>query len=218
MFACLLALSTGCKDKKVVAYRIPKEPVATQATPNPAAATSTNELPEGHPPIGPSQAAPPSAPGGMGAMPDGQPVNVASGNALAWTAPSHWQTKPPGTIRKGSYNIPGKDGATADFAITAFPGDTGGLFANINRWRGQIGLPAITEDKLEANVEHLDTGKFHIDVVDMLGSVNGQATRVLGAIVPHGRETWFFKMTGPDALVAGERENFRAFLQTINAP
>ena len=151
----------------------------------------------------------------MGAMPDGQQVNVSAGNARAWSAPAHWQAKPPGSVRKGSYNIPGKDGAVADLAITAFPGDTGGLFANVNRWRGQVGLPPITEDKLSESVEHLAIGEFHVDVVDMLGSVNGQPTRVLGAIVPHERETWFFKLTGPDALVAAERASFREFLNTI---
>jgi hypothetical protein len=222
MLAGALALATGCKDRTITAYRIPKEPVATQSTPNPSAAASTNDLPEGHPPIGAAQASPPAADaspgGGMGSMPNGQPVNVAAGNALVWTAPQHWQTKAPGSIRKGSYNVPGKDGAVADLAITAFPGDTGGLFANVNRWRGQVGLPPITEDKLGEAVEHVDVGDLHIDIVDMLGTANGQATRVLGAIVPHGRETWFFKLTGPDALVAGERDNFRAFLKTIKAP
>lgn len=213
LLAGLSVFAGGCREQKIVAYRIPKEAVATQEMPNPATAQSTNDLPEGHPPIGSAQTA--SSPNGMEALPGEPSLNVAAGNALQWTAPAHWREKPPGSVRKGSYDIPGNDGAVADLAITAFPGQTGGLFANVNRWRGQIGLPPIRPEQLDETVEHLETAAFRIDVVDMLGTANGQPTRVLGAIVPHGNETWFFKLTGPDALVTAEREHFRAFLQSI---
>ena len=38
---------------------------------------------------------------------------------------------------------------------------------------------------------------------------------MIGAIIPYEGATWFFKLTGPDALVAGERDRFMAFLKTI---
>jgi hypothetical protein len=31
----------------------------------------------------------------------------------------------------------------AEVTVSAFPGDTGGLLANLNRWRGQIGLEPV---------------------------------------------------------------------------
>ena len=40
-------------------------------------------------------------------------------------------------------------------------------------------------------------------------------TRMLGAIVPRAGETWFFKLTGPDALVAREKPALRSALHCM---
>ncbi len=210
----LLLIVAGCKDREIVAYRIPKE--AAPAAPAPKlAAPSSQNLPDGHPPIGGAPAEASAAPfaGGaagpaMGALPAGA---VSKNNALTWTAPAHWQERAPGSIRKGSYTITGEGGA-GDLSITAFPGDTGGLVANVNRWRGQVGLGQQSEAEVQASIEHLDSNGFHIELVEMVGP---QGVRLLGAIVPHEKETWFFKLTGPDALIAKERQAFRDFILTV---
>lgn len=207
----LLLIGAGCRDRDVVAYRLPKEK-APAVAPQKLAAPSSQQLPDGHPPIGGDAAAAPAAAGGsaMGALPEG---SVSQTNALIWTAPAHWQAKPVGSVRKGSYAVTGS-GGTGDLSITAFPGDTGGLHANVNRWRGQIGLAPVSNAEVEAGIEHLDMNGLHADFVDLSGA-NG--VRLLGAIVPLERETWFFKLTGPDALLAQERAAFRAFIQSVKA-
>lgn len=206
----LLVVLAGCKDREVTAYRIPKEPVPAVAAPK-LASPSSQTLPDGHPPIGGGADAqmPASGNSGMGSLPASA---VSQNNALTWTAPSHWQPKAPGSVRKGSYAVPGEGGAAGDLAITAFPGDTGGLVANVNRWRGQIGLSPISEAEVKSSIEHLDSNGFNMEVVEMVGP---QGVRLLGAIVPHQQETWFFKLTGPDALIAKERQAFRDFILTV---
>jgi hypothetical protein len=190
--AALLSLLVlaGCRDREITAYRAPKDPVV--APPMPAAGMS--------PAAGSENMANTAVPTG--------------GDTLAWTAPAHWTAKPPSAMRKGSFAIK-DDAAEADLSITSFPGDTGGLLANINRWRGQISLPPLAADQLDANREHLDIGTLHVDVVDFAGSANGAPTRIIGAIVPVGGETWFFKLMGPDALVAKEKPAFLEFLRTV---
>jgi hypothetical protein len=37
----------------------------------------------------------------------------------------------------------------------------------------------------------------------------------LGALIPQGNQTWFFKLSGDDAVVARERENFMGFVQSL---
>jgi hypothetical protein len=185
-----LIVLAGCRDREVTTYRAPKDPVVAPP------------MPAGMPPAsaGADNMANTSVPTG--------------GDSLVWTAPAHWVAKPPAPMRKGSFAI--KDGDTeADLSITSFPGDTGGLLANINRWRGQISLSPLPADQLDANREHLDIGTLHVDVVDFAGSANGTPTRILGAIVPVGGETWFFKLMGPDALVAKEKPAFLEFLRTV---
>lgn len=206
-----LLVAAGCKDRDIAAYRIPKEPVPAPPAAK-LAAPSSEALPDGHPPIGTGAAPAPEAAAGApmagATLPEG---SVAQNHALAWTAPAHWQERAPGSIRKGSYTVAG-DAGTGDLSITAFPGDTGGLHANVNRWRGQIGLAPVGNAEVEAALEHVDANGLHIDFVDLAGP---QGVRLLGAIVPLERETWFFKLTGPDAVLAKERPAFRDFLTTI---
>ena len=116
-------------------------------------------------------------------------------------------------MRKGSYAIKG-EGAEADMAITAFPGDVGGELANLNRWRGQIQLPPVGPAELEASVQHSDRNDLHLTVVDVAGT-GATAQRILGAMVPYAGATWFFKISGPEALVAKEKTEFLAFLDTV---
>ena len=40
-----------------------------------------------------------------------------------------------------SYNISAKEGSPT-VTVSMFPGDVGGVLANVNRWRGQLGQPA----------------------------------------------------------------------------
>ena len=114
-------------------------------------------------------------------------------------------------MRKGSYAISGPEGQ-GDLSITAFPGDVGGNLANINRWRDQLELPPVA-DVAEA-AQPLEANGLHLLVFD--GANHGQ--RILAAIVARPAETWFFKLTGPDALVAREKPAFLDFLQTVKAP
>src|SRR4051812_22881438 len=117
LFSLVAGLS-GCRDAKVAYYRVPKEKVEEP----PASASAT----PGH------------------SMAD-TAVPTAQGADLTWTAPAAWKSKPAGAMRKGSFAVTGENGETADLSITAFPGDVGGDLANINRWRGQIQLPPITD-------------------------------------------------------------------------
>jgi hypothetical protein len=203
LFAVALALS-GCKDRQITAYRAPKDPA-----PAPATGTANGGLPADHPPIG--GAAAPATGGDMA----NTAVPTADGSDLKWVAPTAWTPKSGSAMRKGSYAVK-RDGAEADFAITAFPGDTGGLHANINRWRGQVGLPTAGPVELDAAVQHMDgRGGMHFDVVDLAGP---SGTRLLGAITSHGGNSWFFKLMGPDAVVAAEKPAFVEFLHTVQAP
>ena len=182
----------------MTAYAVPKEedpamPLASAA--GPAAA-------------GP-QSMPDAGPGGMAAT----AVPTAEGPGLAWTAPAGWTLGAPAPMRKATYVIPA-GGGTVELTITAFPGDVGGELANVNRWRGQVQLAPLAADELAGAVTRRDQNGLPLTIVDFGGSA-AKAQRILGAIVPYGGGTWFFKLTGPDALVAGAKPEFLGFLETI---
>jgi len=154
-------------------------------------AANTNDLPRG---------------GGM----DSVPVQSAAGASLLWQAPAGWQNQPGNAMRKGSYAV----GGGAEVAITAFPGDVGGILANVNRWRGQAGLDPVDDAGLAQATTAIDANGLHIIVVD----AEGGATAIVAGQVPWNGGTWFFKLTGPTAAVAKAKPAFLDFLNTVRTP
>ena len=143
------------------------------------------------------------------------PAATGTAAAMTWQAPDHWEDQGASGMRRGSFQIPGDGDATADLSIIAFPGDAGGMAANVNRWRGQVGLPSLLPAQIDAEIEHPDTAYLHVDLVTMTGETAGVPTRIDGAIFNYGGESWFIKFMGPAEIVARENDNFRAFVQTV---
>lgn len=204
LILCLSSLVfTACPDTKVTSYRVPKEKEPTMPV---AAAAGSPSAPT--PPM--ASAAPAMGAPGMA----GTPVATATGTNLTWTAPAHWKTKAASAMRKGTYTLPGDGGADAELAITAFPGDVGGELANVNRWRGQIQLPPVGEPALATAITRLEKNGLKIAIVDAVGP-GATPQHLLGAMIPFGGATWFFKITGPDATVTKEKSAFLSFLDSI---
>ncbi|MBS0631713.1 MAG: hypothetical protein JSS11_07340 [Verrucomicrobia bacterium] len=166
-------------------------------------------------PAASAPAAPASAPSSMAST----PVPGAEGPALTWTAPADWQAKPASAMRRATYLLPIPGGGTSELAITAFPGDVGGDLANVNRWRGQLGLAPLGANELPAVLVHRTTRSgLAVTVVDFANPAAATPSRMLGAIVPFNGATWFFKLTGPDDAVAAQQPAFLAFLDSVTAP
>jgi hypothetical protein len=113
-------------------------------------------------------------------------------------------------MRYASFGVE-KNGEKADISIVTFPGDGGNDMDNINRWRQQIGLPAVGAEVLKSMIAPVHAGDMHLDSVDM-SSTNA---RVLAAWTRQAGRAWFFKMSGPSALVEEEKPKFVAFLESI---
>lgn len=172
------------------------------------ASGNTNDLPPGHPPIA-------GMAGQMPAVTSPSPVAAPSSGSLPirWAAPDHWIAKELSQLRKASYDVHGK-GGVADFSLISLTGAAGGLHDNVNRWRGQIGLDPQDAAAIDATVRHMDSAGLHFDVVEF-ASTGADAQRVIGALLTVSGETWFFKLIGPDAVVAAERESFIQFIRTV---
>ena len=187
---------SACRKSEVTSYRVPKE--KDPELPAAAAAASPAMMPPG---AGANDMAATAVP-------------TASGQALTWTAPATWKTKPPAPMRKATFAIPGDAGsADAELSITAFPGDVGGELANLNRWRGQkpFELPPVSAAELESVVTRREHDGLKFGLVEL----ESKGARLLGAWVPFAGSTWFFKFSGPDAVVAKEKASFLAFLDSV---
>jgi hypothetical protein len=142
------------------------------------------------------------------------------GDEPKWTPPANWTEKKPGHMIFKSYSAANGQGKTASVNISFFPGDVGGVFANVNRWRAQLGLPPVAQDKLDSVTQALDTAGGRATLVDFAGTDprTGRAARLVAVMVPRGDNTWFYKLSGDGPVVEDEKESFVKFVQTVRYP
>jgi hypothetical protein len=127
-----------------------------------------------------------------------------------WRVPEGWKEMPAKSMRVATFEV----GPGGEVVVSKLAGDGGGDLANVNRWRGQVGLESIDEDRLASEVNRIDSGAGTMSCVDCAG----EKERMLVAWLRRGGSTWFFKLSGPPALVEGERERFEGFLGSVTFP
>ncbi|MDA1274152.1 MAG: hypothetical protein O2960_08880 [Verrucomicrobia bacterium] len=157
----------------------------------------------------------------LGRGPAQSPVQNASPGLPDWDIPSSWKPQPATSMLLGKFLVNDADLGNAEVTISAFPGDVGGLLANVNRWRSQLGLPGVTAENIASVTSVIDVGDQKATLVDMANSnPSGPAAaqRILVGVVPNGGKTWFFKILGSDRIVDRERPGFMKFLQSIRFP
>jgi hypothetical protein len=175
-------------------------------------ATITNALPAGHPPIDPSpQALPPGHPS-LDMKSQTLPAEAkAAVGTPQWTVPKNWTAGAASSMRVATYNVSGEGKQSAEIAISAFPGDVGGPLANINRWRGQLGLGPIKQEDVAGITSPIEAGDIKGTVVNL----DAGAKRMLVATLPHAGNSWFFKMTGDAPVVEAQKEAFLGFVKSV---
>jgi hypothetical protein len=124
--------------------------------------------------------------------------------------PDGWQEKPAAQMRVASFGI-SENGKAADVSVVPLGGMAGGDFANVNRWRGQVGLPPLTDDQIAALAEKITVAGQPADLYDLTGG----AQRILGVILHRDDTAWFFKVTGDADLVEKQKPAFFSFLKTL---
>jgi hypothetical protein len=108
--------------------------------------------------------------------------------------------------------------ASAAVNVSASAGDGGGLVANVNRWRKQLGLAEETGDAINKSTAALDlAGGGKATVVELLGTDprTGQPAKLVGVLVPQAGQTWFYKLMGEEKVVETQKDAFTKFVQTV---
>lgn len=208
-----MALAVGCHKEQVQVYRVSD---SQDQTPSPAEVTQVSNSPEpglppGHPAISP--------PSGASQMPQGVVASdVPNAAPIKWTTPEGWTEVPPSEMRVASFKISGADGKQADVSVVPLPGMAGGDFANVNRWRGQVGLQPAADDELQNAAQNVEVGDQPAQLYDIAGQnpASGETNRILGVIQHRDGTAWFFKMTGAGDLVEQQKSAFIDFLKSVS--
>jgi hypothetical protein len=154
-------------------------------------------------------------------MPPGHPdTSGAAAPRIQYKRPGDWQEAPPGEMRAASFRVAGKDGKQADVSVVPLPGLAGSDLDNVNRWRGQVGQPAVSEAELAKLAQPVEVAGQSASLYEQAGANpgSGDKTRILAAITRRDGVAWFFKMTGEDDLVVQQKPAFIEFLKSVSFP
>ncbi|HEV2456607.1 MAG TPA: hypothetical protein VGY98_20260 [Verrucomicrobiae bacterium] len=211
LLVTMLVITVGCHREKVEVYQVSSDQDQTQRA-SPPLATNSPDLPPGHPNV-------PMADNSSAQMPSGVVASdVQNAPPVTWTTPAGWTSVTPSEMRVASFKITGSGGQAADVSVVPLPGMAGGDFANVNRWRGQVGLPASPDDELKNSAQNVQAGGQPASLYDIAGQnpPTSHPTRILAVIQHRDGTTWFIKMTGDSDLVEQQKPAFITFLQSLN--
>ncbi len=187
--ACLAIAAGACDRAEVTHYRVPKA-----ASPPLADAHDSGAMPA------------------MPASADLSSPPARAEGGLRWTLPKGWTEAPGGAMRFATFKppVPGK----IDASVVVLPGPAGGELANVNRWRGQIGLPPLDEAALSAARKVLQTRAGPVKLYDFTSDSTPKNRLVAGLTEAKGN-TWFVKMTGDASAVGAARSDFMKLLGSL---
>ncbi|MBT6157342.1 MAG: hypothetical protein HOL01_03320 [Planctomycetaceae bacterium] len=172
----------------------------------------TGEVPtssrEGHPPFAGGPMANRGNPGAA-TVPGRPAANTGAGSSpISYNTPEGWTEGEKSALRLAAFNV--SDGEkTALITVFRFP--PSGVLANVNRWRGQIGLAAMTQADLDKELKSItvDGNEGH------LAELVGETQTILAVIVERAGSAWFFKLQGDVELAASEKGRFEAFVKSV---
>jgi hypothetical protein len=137
-----------------------------------------------------------------------------------WTVPAGWQSVTPSQFLLAQFLIQ-NHGAQAEVNVSQLAGEGGGLLANVNRWRRQLGLSPISqEEDFSKMVDSLVVPGGQAQMVDFNGTdvKTGQTARLVGVVLPQNGQTWFYKLMGDPGIVGAQKDTFVKFIQSARYP
>ncbi len=135
-----------------------------------------------------------------------------------WTVPESWTPAQSGSMVLARFDLEAA-GGTASLTVTRFPGDVGGLVPNVNRWRGQVGLPPVTEAEIDSTMDTVEVDGNEARLIDLSSAAEGQKAGLI-AVWDYRQDgdramSWFYKLQGDFAAVTESREAFMEFVASI---
>lgn len=143
------------------------------------------------------------------------PAMPSASDAIQWDLPAGWSESRPGGMRFATLKPPGT--GKVDVSVIMLPGSAGGELGNVNRWRGQIGLPPIDEAG-RAHVRKEVKSKAGVVSLYDFASEGPDKQRMLAGLLFSNDKSWFFKMVGDSAAVETARPDFMKLLGTLHFP
>lgn len=140
---------------------------------------------------------------------------------LVHDTPEGWTAAPTTSMREVNFTFgPAGEG---EVYLTRLTGAGGGMVANVNRWRSQMGAAALSPEEVEALPRRPLFGQpatfVSVDGTFSPGMGSSQTFpdyRLMGVILASDKGAVFVKMTGPKALVEQNAAAFDQFVGSLD--
>jgi hypothetical protein len=142
-----------------------------------------------------------------------------AGDKPTWTVPASWQPGELAQFLVARFVITGSGDTSAAVNVSQLAGDGGGLAANVNRWRKQLGQAPLADADI-ASLPTIDAAGVKAVLADFTGTDarSGKPARLVGVVLPLSSQTWFYKLMGDADIVATQKEAFTQFVQSAKYP
>lgn len=131
----------------------------------------------------------------------------AGSTGIAFIKPDEWIQVRATTITLYAFEaVNGKQKASITVSRVG-----GSKTANVNRWRGQLGLEPLSDAEIEKSLVTFPVGSRKGGLVQL----QNETQAMLGLMIEDGDQTVFVKLTGDPETAAKERERFETFARSL---
>lgn len=155
---------------------------------------------------------PPAGERAAAASPAAPPPDTGDPRPVGWQIPGSWSEVPAGLMQLARFNVAGDSGESGEASVAVLGGDGGGMLANVNRWRRQMGLAPVAPAELAGVVRALPEVAPGASLVVIDAPAENRQMRVV--VVPLADESWFYRLTGSADLVSRQEPALIAFAQS----
>ena len=141
-------------------------------------------------------------------------VTAPSGLPFTWSVPDGWREGKASSMRVASYEAP-LNGETGDFSLIRLSGAAGGIAANVNRWRGQIGLGPVSSEEISHITQAAKTAQGVPYLLVTLINPDNPANAIIAAIIQRSDFVLFAKLTASRTGVESAQSSFKAFCDSL---
>ena len=138
------------------------------------------------------------------------PQPATSNDGVPFTAemPDTWTEKPGAGMRIVSYSI---EGSSIDFYLISL--SMGDVTSNVNRWRGQIGLPPATPEQIASGLQPFQVDDHAVDYIELYNPDSGKG--IIAAIMDLAPNYWYFTAKGSVEELQANAADIKTFLESM---
>ena len=134
-------------------------------------------------------------------------------SGFTWEKPDSWIPSQGSSMRIASFDVPFSTGM-GDLSVMELGGEGGGLVANVNRWRGQIGLDPLEDNEIRAQAQPGESDVGPYQIFQLINDSNSD-TAMLTAILPMNNSTLYIKLTASIDGIMDLEKDFKTFCSSI---